>query len=546
MNHPPHTDQLPRLPVISLTILTLALRLTLLALAPPSFHADEGIVALMARHITQGASPVFFYGQPYMGSLNAYLIAAGYSVFGESLLSLRLVQVILYTLVTLTTCLLVWRMTHNRFVLWTVGLLTAIPTPLNVLYTSASIGGYVETLLLGNVFLWLALAFDDALINPTRQARPALSDAALPLMGLVAGLMWWTNGLMIAYVLPVALWVLWRVSRQGWAGWWRILPALVLALILFFVGGFPFWQFNATHQNAALAFIVPGIAPPAEFATIGIDPLPPTQRALGLVLFGIPTLVGMRFPWESNYFAPLIGLIVIGLYVVAFYTIARQRSETVHPFVRWYCLATPLLFFGVFVGSSFGTDPTGRYFLPLALPLHLGLALWLASFWVGGRQRLALAIVALVIGYQAAGQVVAANSATGYTTQFDPAAQLSNADDTALVAFLTEHDLYHGYTTYWIAVRLAFLSGEQLQYSAALPYKPDLSYNPADNRYPPYAAATDAAARVAVVMASDQTALMRDLERQFAAQGITYTVESVGQFTVLYDFSPVKPAVVFR
>ena len=39
------------------------------------FNADEAIVALMARHINQGNIPVFFYGQAYMGSLDAMLVS---------------------------------------------------------------------------------------------------------------------------------------------------------------------------------------------------------------------------------------------------------------------------------------------------------------------------------------------------------------------------------------------------------------------------------------------------------------------------------------
>ena len=46
------------------------------------FNADEAIVALMARHINQGNIPIFFYGQSYMGSLDAILVAIGFRIFG--------------------------------------------------------------------------------------------------------------------------------------------------------------------------------------------------------------------------------------------------------------------------------------------------------------------------------------------------------------------------------------------------------------------------------------------------------------------------------
>jgi predicted membrane-bound mannosyltransferase len=56
------------------------------------YLADEGIVGLMGKHILeQGALPVFFYGQAYLGALEAYCAAAMFALFGVSLTSLRLV-----------------------------------------------------------------------------------------------------------------------------------------------------------------------------------------------------------------------------------------------------------------------------------------------------------------------------------------------------------------------------------------------------------------------------------------------------------------------
>ena len=60
------------------------------------FNADEAVVGLMARHILQGERPIFFYGQAYMGSLDAFLIALGFSLFGEQVWVIRMIQTLLY------------------------------------------------------------------------------------------------------------------------------------------------------------------------------------------------------------------------------------------------------------------------------------------------------------------------------------------------------------------------------------------------------------------------------------------------------------------
>ncbi|MCK4814771.1 hypothetical protein KA005_03295, partial [bacterium] len=46
------------------------------------FNSDEAVVALMARHILQGSRPIFFYGQAYMGSLDAFLVAGVFKLIG--------------------------------------------------------------------------------------------------------------------------------------------------------------------------------------------------------------------------------------------------------------------------------------------------------------------------------------------------------------------------------------------------------------------------------------------------------------------------------
>ncbi len=56
-------------------LLAIGLKAALLAADVFPFNADESVVALMARHILQGARPAFFYGQAYMGSLDAVLVA---------------------------------------------------------------------------------------------------------------------------------------------------------------------------------------------------------------------------------------------------------------------------------------------------------------------------------------------------------------------------------------------------------------------------------------------------------------------------------------
>ena len=92
------------------------------------FNADEAIVALMARHILHGERPIFFYGQAYMGSLDAFLVAAGFRLFGEQVWVIRLVQALIYLGTLITTAALGRRAFASRRVGALAVLLLAGPT----------------------------------------------------------------------------------------------------------------------------------------------------------------------------------------------------------------------------------------------------------------------------------------------------------------------------------------------------------------------------------------------------------------------------------
>src|SRR5260221_9549348 len=106
-------------------VIALAWRLIVLASNSVTFHSDEAIVGLMARHINQGLpAPTFFYGQPYMGSLDPLLVAGMFRIAGSSVLSIRIVQSMLYLGIVGTLMLLTYRLTQDRWTTIIAGLMT--------------------------------------------------------------------------------------------------------------------------------------------------------------------------------------------------------------------------------------------------------------------------------------------------------------------------------------------------------------------------------------------------------------------------------------
>jgi len=194
------------------------------------------------------------------------------------------------------------------------------------------------------------------------------------------------------------------------------------------------------------------------------------------------------------------------------------------------------LFCGLFVVSRFSIDPTGRYFLPLTLPLGIVLGTLVDSL---AAPLVRLALTALVIGYGLVGVVTAAATVPpGLTTQFNLETHIPNSDDAALIAFLGDHGLTRGYTNYWVSFRLAFLSGIGCStVPSSLQDRPEL--HALRRRYPPYRQAADAAPDTQIAYITANVAAVKDrLEAIFAQQASSISGRTWASTTSTTTSSP--------
>src|SRR5574341_1686280 len=226
-------------PLLCALLIAATLKAGLLYAEVVPFNADEAVVGLMARHILQGARPVFFYGQVYLGSLDAWLVAGAFALFGESVLAIRLVQVALYLGTIATTYWLGRRIYSSAWIANAAALFVAIPAVNVTLYTTATLGGYCETLLIGNILflltLHLARAGNEQRALPSSFVIPHWSFGWL-LFGLLGGLGFWTFPLVMVYIVPAVIYLV--VARRRPLGGW------VLATLGFAAGAAPWWMYT--------------------------------------------------------------------------------------------------------------------------------------------------------------------------------------------------------------------------------------------------------------------------------------------------------------
>jgi len=147
---------------IAIIVVATLLRLLIIGHNWPVTDSDESTMGLMALHILhRGEHPTFFYGQNYMGSLEAFLGAGLFHLFGPSLFTLRLGLVILFALFLISIYLLASLLYSKKLAL-AVLILLSLGSEGMLRQELLAIGGYPDTLLFGTLVLliasWLALS----------------------------------------------------------------------------------------------------------------------------------------------------------------------------------------------------------------------------------------------------------------------------------------------------------------------------------------------------------------------------------------------------
>ncbi len=518
------------LAMICLLLLAAAWKLIFLLRDAFPFNSDEAIVALMARHILQGERPVFFYGQAYMGSLDAFLVAGGFALFGQQVWVIRLVQTLLY-LGTLFTTILLGRAALGS---WRVGLgaglLLAVPAVNTTVYTTVSLGGYGEALLLGNLMLLAALA-----LHRRDEAGSPMPAGWFWLWGLLAGMGVWANGLTLVYSAPSGLFLLWLVFRRR-----RPRPGLYLAWVALGVlaGASPWLGYIFNHGPRAVLAELFGNAVAVErapwLAQLG-------QHALSYVLFGLTALFGFRPPWDVTWLAlPLLPLALAFWLAVLGWTARAAVRERKHRAPRWLLLGMLLALTAGFLFTPFGVDPSGRYFVPMAIPLAVFAAE--LALRIMPRTRNAAALLGLLVAFHAWGTFQAARAnPPGLTTQFYAPSVVDHRYDNELMRFLAAQGETRGYTNYWVAYPLTFRSEERLLFVPALPYHTDLRYTARDDRYAPYTRTVEISPRVAYIVTHNPP-LASALRAGFERLLVTWQEQRIGDFEIFYHLSrPVRP-----
>jgi len=164
-------------------------------------NPDEAIVGLMSMDIAAGERyPIYFYGQRYMGSLEAYIIAAVTPFFDDPVHALRFGAACVFAAFVAMQFLMLTRWFGRIGGLAGAGMLLAC-SPMFLHWSISARGGYVEGLLWGTALLW---AYSEWFVPPTQRDDRKQRRRRFAL-GALIGSGFWINPAIILFVAPIAL-----------------------------------------------------------------------------------------------------------------------------------------------------------------------------------------------------------------------------------------------------------------------------------------------------------------------------------------------------
>jgi hypothetical protein len=316
----------------------LALRIVLLVRAQGMLEGDEAVLGIQAEDILRGAHPIYFYGQPYMASWDAYLLAPLQAVVGPSGTLLHVVTLGESLLLIPLLGMLATKLYGRRA--WLPALLVAAVPPLYVVVGELHFwGGYVETLVVGTGLLLVVVSIAE------RWAQAAPTWRLWGLAGLLIGLGCWIDPLILCYVAAGALWLAplavlrllrsraerlgrsagrlgrsaGRLGRSaGRAAGRGALRSASLALLGGLVGAFPAVLYALQNHFTNLTYFLPAqTGGQSNYARAHPWRIEVLKDAFSQT---IPRVAGMRTVWDATSSAHKVN-IVVGL-LIAVLTLA--------------------------------------------------------------------------------------------------------------------------------------------------------------------------------------------------------------------------------
>jgi 4-amino-4-deoxy-L-arabinose transferase-like glycosyltransferase len=206
-------------------------------------NSDQAMVGLMARRILSGERPIFYWGQPYNGTLESYLTALVYKLGGRDYAALHVAPLAFSLLFIATMIALAHRLYGWGIALLTGAYLAVGPGEL-ISYSIEPGYNYLQAMAWGTLALVLLLGLETG------------AWWRVPAAAMALGLGVWAQPLMAVYLPPVLI--------TGLAALWQRRPrpsppVLATALATLIAAGAALWPilaYNLQTRWATVRFLL--------------------------------------------------------------------------------------------------------------------------------------------------------------------------------------------------------------------------------------------------------------------------------------------------
>ncbi len=340
--------------------------------------ADAAILGIMANDIAnQTAFPLVYYGQGYMGSIEAWITAPLFFITGPTWWGLSFAPILVSTLGIFAFYLLGKSAAGSQATGYIAALLWAAPSFAPSFYNVTPRGCYPEVVCGGALILWFATE---------NWKGERISPVVCALFGFLMGILIWTSLLSAPFVITALLFLFFSDRKNIM----NISNIAVIAGML--TGAIPFWMTishlalsdtgsfsvtNFSERTMALWFtykrlflLYPKMTPPAIISISG-------WIALGLSSVSLLTL-----------------------FFICFRDFRKSADDVARPAGPNFKTAPVLVFLIMFLLIYLLDEKSllrqSRYLLPLIVPLYIAVAITARRIWTISR-LMATSMVVIII-----------------------------------------------------------------------------------------------------------------------------------------------------
>ncbi|GCE27781.1 hypothetical protein KDA_32650 [Dictyobacter alpinus] len=537
----------------------------------PLPNSDEGTMGLMGMHIQQGARPILFYDQDYMGVLQAYLGAFFFTFLSPSVFTLRLGMVTLYAGFLLSMYFLVAQLYTKRFALFVVALFS-FGSAAMLSRQLIAIGGYAETVFFATLSLAIGLRL--ALTIPGGDFWYQVRRYGLFfLWGLAITLGIWNDTLILPWVACSSLLLLFTLRELFFKG------TILAFLIGLLCGGIPLiiYNLNAPIHHDTISVLV------GQLGHVPLNIQTLLLQIKNTFIVSLPTISGSPTCYKSEYsFLSYWGFgtywhsyctVTNSIWSIGFVLLAviatclaawalikmlfpfhwRTRSPEERRIIILNC--TRLILIAGILGTLLpylrsatvinGPGANARYLLGV----WIGLPALLWPLW-SGATALTSSVNPNKAGLEKAGKAICISIlslllcislyGTYLTVVQIPTAQAATQTEQQLIEKLKYYKITHLYADYWVSYRLNFeTQASIICASYRYNYRNNGLIEWNNNKYKPYMEIVNKDPYASYLISRRYTSLQQSVEKQFKAKKISVKIIDInGEYIAI---QPIRP-----